>query len=226
MSINTRPVANRGPPSEADRVWYRIVRQVVSMRRRLGSRSEGAQTQSEYIQQCLQREANGEAAILPTPEELKLMLTNINGTARTLVHASLDLFKECRAFEQYAANALASFVGGDIGRLADDDKEGSGGIQFSPSQVEDFVQTLVRVELTTLETDEAHCSICKMEYGTDRGGTDGTEPVDQGLPSEDAPEYPVKLSCCHVFGECCMKTWLLGQLASCPTCRVQFKPVY
>lgn len=78
------------------------------------------------------------------------------------------------------------------------------------------------LEISTLETDEVHCSICKAEYGTDRGEIYGAEPADQGLFGEEAPEYTVKLSCGHVFGD---KKWLLEQPASCPICRFQFKPV-
>lgn len=201
--------ANNEPPniSEVDRIWYRIVRRVVSLRKGLGLRSEGAQ--EEYVQQCSQREANGEIALLPTPEELEHLLTDISETSRALIKASLTIFNECRALQEPAEDSFAR----------------SRGTQFSASQVKDFLQTADRVDMNTLETDELQCSICRMEYGRDRGGMVGSEPSDQGLPGEETPEYPVKLSCRHVFGEWCIKTWLLEQPASCPMCRFHFELV-
>lgn len=83
------------------------------------------------------------------------------------------------------------------------------------------------MEIGALETDDMECSICKLEYGTYRGEEiSSTESVlDQGLPGEESTEQPVKLCCGHLFGEWCIKTWLLEQPASCPVCRFQFKPV-
>lgn len=197
------------------------------MHRGLGSGSEGAQAHQEYIQTCLKREENREAAIMPTPEELNQILAGINDRASRLIQASLESFKECRAFEEYAAMMLSAggFVadGGDEGR-----EEEIIGIQLSPDQVDEFLETSARVEIGALESDEMECSICKLKYGTYRGEDIlGPEPaLDQGLTGEDAPEQAVKLPCGHVFGEWCIKTWLLGvPAASCPTCRFQFKPV-
>lgn len=213
------------PPSDADRIWYRIVRRMAAIH------EGGAHAQQAYIQQCLQREASDQAAILPTPEELDLMLTNTDDGTRNFVIDSLALIVEYRGVLDYAANLLARF-GGDIDRLrdADDDEEeeGSLGFQFTASQVDDFMQTLARVEISTLQADDAKCSICKLDYGTQRGGTVSSESAtnfDQGLPGEDAPEQPVKLPCGHIYGEWCIKTWLLEQRATCPTCRFQFEPI-
>lgn len=212
------------PPSDADRRWYRIVRRVAAFHERI------AQTQQAYIQQCLQREASGQSAILPTPDELAIMLMNTDDRIRNFVAESLALIVEYRNVLDNAVNQLAS-LNGDIDRLIDgenDEEEGSRGFQFTASQVADFVQTLAQVEINTLQMDEAKCSICKLEYGTRRGDTTSSEPAsnsDQELQGEDAPEQPVKLSCGHLFGEWCMKTWLLEQPASCPTCRLQFEPI-
>lgn len=70
------------------------------------------------IQQCLQREANDQASILPTPEELDLMLTNTDDGTRNFVIDPIALIVD------YAANILARF-GGNIDRLIDaaDDEE-------------------------------------------------------------------------------------------------------
>lgn len=102
----------------------------------------------------------------------------------------------------------------------------SSGIQFSPNQVKDFLQDPSREVIGTIEKDDQNCPICRSEYAKGGGGT--TEPgldSDQGLPVEDAPECPVKLPCGHLFGNCCIKIWLLQQPASCPLCRSRFVPV-
>lgn len=105
-----------------------------------GSGSGGAQAPQGYIQSCLQREANGEAAILPSPEELEQLSYKINDTARMLIQASLESFKECRAFEEHAATM--SSADGFVADDGDQERKGGGiGVQLSPSQVEDFVKT-------------------------------------------------------------------------------------
>lgn len=151
-------------------------------------------------------EANGE---LPTPEQVP--------------HRTMDLnHHESHSMRDFVA-FMSVLNGGRVVQATDE--EGSG-IQFSPCQIEDFLQTLDRVEISTLGTDDLTCSICKLEYGKGRGNT--TEPVSgsgQALPGEESPEYPVKLSCGHVFGNWCIKTWLLGRPASCPACRFQFQMV-
>ena len=222
-------MADCGPLSEADRIWYRIVRHLGSMRRGLGldSASGRAQAQQGYIQKCLQREANGEAAIMPTPGELDQILAGINDRARMHLQESLESYKECKALEEDAATMLSAgfFItdGGDEGM------EGARiGTQLSHDQVDELVQASARVELDGLESDEMECPICKLEYGSYRGEeTPSTEPaLDQELSGEDAPEQAIKLPCGHVFGDWCIKTWLLGlPAASCPTCRFQFNPV-
>lgn len=135
------------------------------------------------------------------------------------IHSSLE---ELGAFREFAANMSATH-GGDADQAVEE--EGSG-VQFSSSQVEDFVNALPRVEISSLGTDDLKCSICKLEYGKERAiSTEPGSDSDQGLPGEGMPEYPVKLSCGHVFGDWCIKTWLLLQPASCPTCRVHLQPV-
>lgn len=199
----------------------------------------GAHAWLPYLLQCIRCEINGQAAILPTPEELDLMLTNTDYETRNFVVDSLVLIIEYRGVIEYAESLIARFNGGS-NRLRDaedddeeeeweeEEEEESLGFQFTTGQVDDFIQTLARVEISTLHVDDAKCPICKLDYGTQRGETASSESAtnsDQGLPGEDAPEQPVRLSCGHVFGEWCIKTWLLEQRATCPTCRFQFEPI-
>lgn len=148
-----------------------------------------------------------------------LALTGDGRNRRRAIHPSLEEFGVSREFA-----AIMSATHGDDADQAVEE-EGSG-IQFSSSQVEDFVKTLSRVEISSLKTDELKCSICKLDYGEEKANS--TEPgsdSDKRLPGEGPPEHPVKLSCGHVFGNWCIKTWLLLQPASCPPCRFHFQPV-
>lgn len=99
------------------------------------------------------------------------------------------------------------------------------GTQFSSSQIEDFLQNSPPVEKSTLEEEDQECSICMSKYGIGRGNKEPATKSEQGLLGEEAPESPVKLPCGHVFGDWCIKKWLLTQHASCPACRFQFRPV-
>lgn len=183
----------------------------------------GVQTQV-YVQQTIQREANEEVPILPTPEQLELMMAGMNINARRTMAMCLVIIEEIRAIEESTAT-ISDSDDGDLVANQEDDELGTG-VQFSPSQVDDFLQTLGRVELSSLGPDDMMCSICKEEYGEERGKTTGqASDADHRLPGEETPEYPVKLSCRHVFGNWCIKAWLLRQPASCPACRFQFLPV-
>lgn len=205
---------HRGFLSEADKAWYLVVRRAAAIR---------VQTQV-YLQQTIQREANGEVPILPTPEQLGLMVGEMDIDARQTMRICLMLIAEIRAIEENTATIIDSDNGDFMDDQADDEQ--GTGIQFSPSQVEDFLQTLVPEETSSLRTDDTNCSICKEKYGKERGNSTGlVSDADQRLLGEETPEYPVKLSCRHVFGGWCIKAWLLRQPASCPACRVQFRPV-
>lgn len=201
--------------SPANRAWYDIVRRLEAI--------PEIQTQ-DYVQQVIQREANGVAPVLPTPEELELLMADLDNHDRWTIETSLMIFREIRTSNEFEETVTANDDRDFHGNQENVD-EGSG-IQFTPSQVEEFLQTLSRVEIGTLGTDDVKCSICKQEYGKTRGDSIRlASGSDQGLEGEEAPEDAVKLPCGHVFGEWCMKTWFLGQPASCPGCRFQFEPV-
>lgn len=114
-------------------------------------------------------------------------------------------------------------------------EEAQNKIQFTAHQVDEFLETLTRMKTSSLETDKQICEICKFGYGKARGSLaepavsgNGKKPVseaDQGIPGEEMPEYAIKLPCGHVYGEWCVRTWMLAQPATCPTCRFRFQPV-
>ena len=132
-------------------------------------------------------------------------------------------------------------------------------LQFSPNQVEEFLQSLPRVKVKTSslikKEEDRICSICLFEYGEFRGclaaaavapvappevvmsggkgkrklsptsvSTDESGDDDQGLPGEELPESATKLPCGHIYGDWCIKTWLLAHPATCPECRFRFRP--
>lgn len=120
----------------------------------------GVHALQAYIQQCLHREANGHAAILPTPEELDLMLANTDNDTRNLLIDSLVSLVGYRSSLEYAETLLARFDDdSDLLRDADDDdddeeededaeeEQESLGFQFTAGQFDDFIQTLARRRL-------------------------------------------------------------------------------
>lgn len=106
------------------------------------------------------------------------------------------------------------------GSEIDLDEEESG-FRRPPSEVEGILQKLSRVEISRLKADDLECSICRSEYGKERG--DKTKPAsdsDQKLPDDELPESPVMLPCGHLLGDLCIYKWLEeSQPASCPLCR-------
>lgn len=112
-------------------------------------------------------------------------------------------------------------------------------IQFSPEEVDRFLDSLPRLKNGSLGKEE-NCSICLFGYGEVRGKlaapvevsgkgkkrmSVSDDVVEEGLPGEELPELAAKLPCGHIYGELCIKTWLLERPATCPTCRYCFQPV-
>ena len=87
MSVtnNSESPVSRAPLPIVDRIWYGIVRSIKNIQAQ------------EYVQQSAQREANGEAAISPTPEQLELMLDGQDADTRRCVRNSLEAFESYRA---------------------------------------------------------------------------------------------------------------------------------
>lgn len=107
-----------------------------------------------------------------------------------------------------------------------DPDERTGG-RLSPFQVEAFVQTLSPVVISSMEVDDRKCSICRSEYGKDRGSNSvPASESDQVFAGENLREFPVELPCGHVFGDWCISIWLRGcRPPSCPVCRSSFQVV-
>lgn len=80
---------DQGSLAKANWQWHGIVRMIATM--------ENIKTQ-EYVRQCAQREANGEAAIPPTEAQLNLMLVGLSNINRERLLGSLDAFKSTTNF--------------------------------------------------------------------------------------------------------------------------------
>lgn len=107
-----------GHATAADRIWFGNVRRMATIQ------EGGVHALQAYIQQCLHREANGHAAILPTPEELDLMLANTDNDTRNLLIDSLVSLVGYRSSLEYAERLLARFEDdSDLLRDADDDDD-------------------------------------------------------------------------------------------------------
>lgn len=210
---------DRGPPTVADRGWFGIVGQVTDIRR--------AQTLQQYP---ISSSGHGDVSFSLTAEELELMLADMNTTTRRAIHATIPSLENFRTLDSSVMDDwMAPSSTDDENIYYNDEDHQIGRIQFSPGQVEEFMQNLSRVEIATIGTDDdLRCSICKEEYCKQRCDIN-TEPAsgsesDSRPPGEETPEHPVELPCHHVFGEWCIRTWLLEQPASCPICRFHFKP--
>ena len=69
-----------------------------------------------------------------------------------------------------------------------------------------FIDSLPKVEISSLDEEDRTCSICYDEYGVARP------------EAEEPAEDPVKMPCGHVFGKLCITTWL-EEHCTCPACR-------
>lgn len=159
-----------------------------------------------YTQRSAQREANSEAVTLPPlknyskwkPTWVAVMMmipfavTCAPPSSRSTSFGTLRSFEPWRRIpDSWMPSAEAGdhivSVGGDtdLNQSADAGKEEGedSGIPFFQSQIDEFPQTLgPRVEISRLRTNKLGCSICKSEYGKERGNT-STEPavLDQEL---------------------------------------------
>lgn len=86
---NGEGLVNQVPLAEADLVWYGIILGIMPFSKEI--RTGG------YVKQCEDSEVAGEAAILPTEEQLKLMLDNLGPGNRNLLNEALDALKRSKS---------------------------------------------------------------------------------------------------------------------------------
>lgn len=80
---------NKVPLAEADLAWYGIILGIMPFGEKI--RKGG------YVKKCKDSEAAGEAAILPTDKQLKIMLDNLGPGNHDLLNAALDALKRSKS---------------------------------------------------------------------------------------------------------------------------------
>lgn len=107
-------------------------------------------------------------------------------------------------------------------------------IEYSHKTVNRLMYSLHRTNVSSLAEDDKLCEICFLCF--DEWRWDDEERQISNKAGEESepfqvlvdmmPENPVKLSCGHIFGELCLRTWLLqiipkGGPPTCPKCRAK-----
>lgn len=103
------------------------------------------------------------------------------------------------------------------------------------TEVDEFMKTLEKVNVTSLKQDARECDICKTDFShlpaaaasssftNPTPASHGQEPANKQSFKDEELESPVRLACGHVYGEKCLKTWIsgkgIGTLPTCPMCR-------
>lgn len=107
--------------------------------------------------------------------------------------------------------------------------------EYSHKTVDRLMYSLHRTNVSSLAEDDKLCEICflcfdewrwddeERQISNKAGGVD-SEPFQ--VLVEMMPENPVKLYCGHIFGELCLRTWLMqiipkGGPPTCPKCRAK-----
>lgn len=97
-------------------------------------------------------------------------------------------------------------------------------------EVDQFMYSLNQIDIGTLAEDNKLCEICFLCF--DEWRWDDKRPADAGalkpfeVLNDMMPENPVRLPCGHIFGELCLRTWIMKMdegPPTCPKCRRGFK---
>lgn len=105
-------------------------------------------------------------------------------------------------------------------------------LRFSHKKVDRFMYSLSRTDTSSLAEDDKLCEICFLCFGEwrweDRYTVNAGDSGPFKVLVDMMPENPVRLSCGHIFGELCLRTWMMripkGPL-KCPKCRTKFSRV-
>lgn len=105
-------------------------------------------------------------------------------------------------------------------------------LQFSHKKVDRFMYSLKRTDISSLAEDDELCDICFLCFGEwrweDRHTANSGDSEPFKVLVDMMPENPVRLSCGHIFGELCLRTWMMriskGPF-TCPKCRTKLSRV-
>lgn len=87
---------------------------------------------------------------------------------------------------------------------------------FSAVEVDEFMKTIEKVDVSSLKQDERECDICREDFSHPPGSGSSTNPAPasdaqespEQFVSDEELETPVRLACGHVYGENCLKLWI------------------
>lgn len=110
---------------------------------------------------------------------------------------------------------------------------------FSREEVDQFMQSLHQIDISSLAAkhdDDKLCEICFQCYDEWRWSDDEQNPPANAgalkpfnVLEDMMPENAVRLPCGHVFGELCLRTWIMEMRSegtpTCPKCRAVLKKV-
>lgn len=103
---------------------------------------------------------------------------------------------------------------------------------FLREEADQFLCSLRRIDPNVLAKDDKLCEICFSCFDEWRWGDEHPENAGVLKPfmvlEGMMPETPVRLPCGHIFGELCLRTWMMGLREgppTCPKCRVVLKKV-
>lgn len=106
------------------------------------------------------------------------------------------------------------------------------GIQGLADRILDLITGLPTIPLSEIHTQEQFCLLCKVPFHD--GARQPVSTADAAAtPDPDPIERPVRLACGHIFGDQCLKSWLIEQdkytgvrirSKECPVCRQQVLP--
>lgn len=131
---------------------------------------------------------------------------------------------------QYGGAALAEF----LGSLSDEQTPLSvptnpaPPLRLSRKEVDRFMYSLDRTDVSSLAKADKLCDICFLCFGEwrweDRRPANAGDSEPFKVRVNMMPENAVRLSCGHLFGELCLRTWMMrnrkGPL-TCPKCRAK-----
>lgn len=132
---------------------------------------------------------------------------------------------------QYGGTALAEFLGfiSDGQTPFSDPTNPAPLLRLSQKEVDQLIYSLNRADVSSLAEDNKLCDICFLCFGEwrweDRRPANAGDSKPFKVQVNMMPENPVRLSCGHIFGELCLRTWMMrtpkGPPLTCPNCRTK-----
>lgn len=139
---NLESFVEGGPPTEANRAWFRIVCPVAEV---------GGIQRQQYTIQTSEREANGHGEVPFRPYSEELILFNMNAATCEEILANIWLFENSEDLESTTEFMVSSDSENADGADPEDEEE-ENGIQFSPRDSSSSKKSLSNNDRMQLKT--------------------------------------------------------------------------